>query len=76
MICIRHEPSVTTSGCEITAVVRVSLTEQESGGGLLFAGDKRPIAIICRLEEGEHIFDMDGRLIDAVELKGLMADLV
>ncbi len=40
----------------------------------LFAGDKRPVAVICRSEHGEHIFNTDGRQIDAVELQALMTE--
>ena len=43
-----------------------------SNGMWLFAGDKRPIAVICRSESSEYIFDTNGRQIDALELEELM----
>ena len=72
MISFQYEPTVIVSGCELTAVARVSVTKQAHSGLWLFAGDKRPVAVICRSEDREHIFDADGRQIDALELKGLM----
>lgn len=74
MISFRHEPTVIASGCQITAVVRVSLTKHAGSGRWLIAGGKRPIAVICRTEVGEHVFDADGRQINAVELKKLMTE--
>jgi len=74
VISFRHEPTVIASGRQLTAVVRVSLTKHAGSGRWLFAGDKRPIAVICRTEGGEHIFDTDGRQINAVELRELMTD--
>jgi hypothetical protein len=74
VICYRHEPTVVASGCRLTAVVRISLTKHAQIGRWLVAGDKRPIVVICDTEGGEHIFDMDGRQIDAIELKDLMTD--
>lgn len=74
MISFHHEPAVMVSGCELIAVARVSVTKHVHGGVWLFAGEKRPVAVICRSEDREHIFDTDGRQIDAVELKGLMTD--
>jgi hypothetical protein len=50
------------------------LTKHARSGRWLFAGDKRPIAVICGTEDGEHIFDTDGRQINAVEFKELMTD--
>ena len=72
MISIRREPAVIISGCELTAVARISLEKYSQNGRWMFVGDKRPIAIICRTEYGEHIFDMEGRQIDAVELEKLV----
>ena len=74
MISFRHEPTVIASGCQLTAVVRVSMAKHTGSGRWLFAGDKRPIAVICRTEGGERIFDTDGRQIDAVKLNELMTD--
>jgi hypothetical protein len=50
------------------------LTKHAGSGRWLFAGDKRPIAVICHREGGEHIFDTDGRRITAAELEALMTD--
>jgi hypothetical protein len=74
MISFHHEPTVIFSGCELTAIARVSVTKHAHSGVWLIAGDKRLVAVICRSEDREHIFDTDGRHIDAVELKGLMTD--
>lgn len=74
MISFHYEPTMIVSGCELTAVARVSVTKQAHNGLWLFSGDKRLVALICRSEDGEHIFDTDGRQIDAVELKDLMSD--
>ena len=72
MISIQHEPTVIVSGCEVTAIARISGTKHALSGKWLFVACKQPLAIICRTEDGEHIFDMDGHQIDAAGLKELM----
>ena len=74
MISFQREPTVTVAGWELTAVARISVMKHVNNGMWLFAGDKRPIAVICRSENGEHIFDTNGRQIDAVELEELMTE--
>mgnify|MGYP001548162493 CR=1 FL=1 len=69
MISFHREPAVIVSGCELTAVARVSVTKHARGGVWLFAGDKRPVAVICRSQDRVHIFATDGRQNDAVELE-------
>lgn len=74
MISFQREPTVIVAGWELTAVARISVMKHARSGMWLFAGDKRPIAVICRSEDSEHIFDTNGRQIDAVELEGLMTE--
>ena len=71
MISIQHEPTVIVMDCELTVVVRIGVTSHARGDKWLFTGDKRPMAVICRTTDGEQIFGMDGRLIDAAGLKEL-----
>lgn len=72
MISCQCEPTVITSGCQLTAVVQVCLSKHASRDGWLFAGSKRPLAVICHTEAGEQIFDAQGHRINRVELKTLM----
>ena len=74
MIVFRHEPPINVSGRAFIAVARIRLTRHARNGALLFTGDKRPVAVICRGKDGEEIFDIDGRRIDAAALQALMAD--
>ena len=74
MISYRRERTIAVSGCELTAVSRVSLITHTSDRGWFLSGDKRPIAIICRTDTGECIFDADGHQIDETELDVLMTD--
>ena len=73
MIIFQHESPISVSGRAFIAVARIKLTRHARNGALIFTGDKRPIAIICRGEGGEEIFDIDGRQIDADGLQALIA---
>ncbi len=72
MISVEHEPTITVSGHEVTAIVRVSVNRRALGSRWLFVGEKHPLAIICRTEGSEQIFDVNGCRIDAAKLKKLM----
>ena len=74
MIVFQQEPPINVSGRAFVAVARVRLMRQARNGALLFTADKRPVAIICRGKDGEEIFDIDGRRIDAAALQALMVD--
>ena len=72
MISIRREPPVFVAGHEVMAIVRVSVTRHTQGDGSLFVSDKRPLAVVCKTKDSEHIFNMEGCVIDATDLDELM----
>ena len=74
MIIFQHEPPINVSGRALIAVTRIKLMRHAQNGALLFTGDKRPVAVICRGEGGEEIFGIDGAQIDAAALQALIAD--
>lgn len=74
MIVFQHEPPVYVAGRALIVVSRIELVKHAKDGALLFGADKRPVAIICRGEVGEEIFDANGRRIDAAGLEALSVD--
>ena len=74
MIKFQHEPPIKVGGRALIAVSRITLMRHAQNGALLFTGDKRPVAVICRGEGGEKIFSIDGARIDAAALQALIAD--
>lgn len=71
MIVFQHEPPINVSGCAIIAVARIRLMRNARNGVLFFTGDKQPVAVICRGEDGDEIFDIDGCRIDDAALQAL-----
>ncbi|MCP4317722.1 MAG: hypothetical protein GY789_17310 [Hyphomicrobiales bacterium] len=74
MITFQRESPISVSGRELIVVARIRLIGHAQGHALMFTGEKRPVAVICRGEGGEEIFDMDGRRIEAAALQALMVD--
>lgn len=72
MIVFRREKPIEVSGRTIVAVSRVSVQGRRQNGLVLFSGDKRAVAVICRDNTGETIFDANGRLMSSSDLKAMM----
>jgi hypothetical protein len=72
MIVFQYEPARNISGRAFIVVARIRLVWHERSGALFLTGDKQPVAVICRGEDGEEIFDVDGRRIDSAALQALL----
>ena len=74
MRAVQYAPPVEVAGHAIVVVSVVTVSGYQKGGVYAFVGEKRPVAIVCRRDEGERILGLDGRNLDVAELDHLAAE--